>query len=199
LRIALTQAEREIEQESHEGGLSAKPATLLRQALLQALERIPALSVDIPAPNARDLVAKVPLFEGLPIATLNEVAARAQLVRFLGGDVIIGEDEHGDALYLIAQGRVDVSRRAADGCEHLINSLSVGDFFGETALLGEHVRSASVLATQSCALLRLTRRDVLAMAKKHHSVAQRLQRAERAHAAESRRFAQRAQGMPNED
>ncbi len=190
LRAALAQAAREISQEAHAGGIGAKPATLMQQRIGRALEQVPALTVSIPTPRLHDLVAKVPLFAQLPAAALHDVAARVRLVRFLTADIIIGEGERGDALYIVAQGRVEISRRGAQGRRRAINHLDSGDFFGEAALLGDQVRTASVLALQPCTLLRLTRRDVLAIADRHPPVAQRLQQAERAHREETRRFAE---------
>ena len=87
------------------------------------------------------------------------MADKVTSVSYLPGDVIIGEGEHGDALYVIARGRVRVSQRDEDG-EHALADLVGGDFFGEMALLGDHVRRATVTASHACTLLRLTAQDV---------------------------------------
>jgi CPA1 family monovalent cation:H+ antiporter len=177
LRAALAQAGCQVEEESRHGSISAKPATLIQRQIQRELRRVPSISMDLPDPQPRDLVALVPLFKGLPAASLIEVADRSKPVRFLTGDTIIGEDEHGDALYIVAQGRVSITRHTARGEECVVSERGVGDFFGETALLGDQVRTATVRATQSCTLLRLTRWDVLAIAEEHQAVAQRLQEA----------------------
>ncbi len=49
-----------------------------------------------------------------------------------------------------------------------------GAFFGELALLGDHVRTATVTALTPSALLRLTRREVVALASKNPEVRRRL-------------------------
>ena len=178
LRAALAQAGREVDEEVRHGSLGAKPATLMQRRIQAAMEGIPAIGVEIPAMQPRDLVALVPLFEGLPTDAQNEVAGRTRPVHFLCGDTIIGEGERGDALYIVARGRVVVTQRDPHGEEHLINDLGVGDFFGELGLLGDHVRTATVRAAQSSTLLRLTRRDMLAIAELHAAVDERLREAE---------------------
>jgi CPA1 family monovalent cation:H+ antiporter len=177
LRAALAQAGRQVEEESRHGSIGAKPGTLMQRQIQQKLRRVPSISMSLPDPQPCDLVALVPLFEGLPAASLIEVADRSKPVRFLTGDTIIGEDEHGDALYIVARGRVTVTRHTARGEECVVSERGVGDFFGETALLGDQVRTATVRAGQSCTLLRLTRWDVLAISEEHQAVAQRLQEA----------------------
>src|SRR5947209_2360145 len=57
------------------------------------------------------------------------------------GTTIVAKGEPGDALYLIAEGQVGVY----DG-HLLLNYLTVGDLFGEMALLDAQPRSASVVS-----------------------------------------------------
>ncbi len=184
LRAALVRGLAEAEEESRQGGIGAKPFTLLERLLHQALEAVPPLSVPLAALEPRDLVAMVPLLAGLPSAALEDIARRVRPVNFLAGDTVIGQGEHGDALYIVAKGRVGVSRKDDDGEETPLAELDAGDFFGEMALLGEQVRTASVRALHACTLLRLTRKDVLAMAEEHPAIARRLQEAQSQRSAE---------------
>jgi len=177
LRAALNQAALGVEEEERHGGIGAKPAALLRQRIRAALQRVPLIATHIPPPQTHDLLGLVPLFAGLPQEALEQVAEQTRPVHFLGDDIIIGQGEHGDALYVVARGRVCVTRRDEGGDEHCLNEMGVGDFFGETALLENHVRTATIRALQSTTLLRLTRRDALAIAARHRSVAQRLREA----------------------
>ena len=94
---------------------------------------------------------------------------------FLPGDTIIGEEERGDALYVITRGKVAVERNNPDGTKSLLAELGEGDFFGETALLGDHVRTATVKAKIPTTLLRLSRRAVLSLANENAEVKRRLE------------------------
>lgn len=180
MRTALARALLEVDEASRQGSLGAKPQTLMERRIHQAIAEIPPPSAAKPDINALELVSMVPLLSGLPPASIEGIAAQAKPVHYLTDDTIIGEGEHGDALYIVARGRVSVSRQNSDGEEKVLGELDAGDFFGETALLGEHVRTATVRATQSCTLLRLTCKDVLAMAKNHPEISLRLKEAQQA-------------------
>ena len=45
------------------------------------------------------------------------------------------------------------------------------------ALLGDQVRTATVTATSAMTLIRITRQDVVKIARQHHEVQQRLEQA----------------------
>ena len=63
-----------------------------------------------------------------------------------------------------------------------IAELAPGDFFGETALLGDDVRPATVIAMGPLTLLRLTRKSVLDLADLHPEISRRLKAAGEARA-----------------
>jgi len=58
---------------------------------------------------------------------------------------------------------------------HPLPALKSGEFFGEIALLGEHVRTASVIAQTTVITYRLRREDVSQLSLEHPEIAQRLQ------------------------
>jgi NADH:ubiquinone reductase (H+-translocating) len=62
---------------------------------------------------------------------------------FEPGQAIFREGDHGDWLYIIEDGEVEVRKRVAGQEETPIRRLGPGDCFGEIALLGDHVRTAS--------------------------------------------------------
>ena len=92
------------------------------------------------------------------------------------GDIVIGQNEKGNALYIIMYGIVDVFQDD-NGAKTRVGTLSRGEFFGEVALLGDEVRTATVTAKTSLTLLRVTRRTVLSLAEKHADIAERLEHA----------------------
>jgi len=104
-------------------------------------------------------LAAIPLFSWLDIGLLARFAARFTTVDVAPGQALFEEDEPGDILYVIVRGRVDVTRRAADGGERQVSVLEDGDFFGEIALLDEVRRTATVRARTPCLLLGLDRAD----------------------------------------
>ena len=98
---------------------------------------------------------------------------------FLVGDVVIGQGDTGDALYIVAKGKVEVSRKEVGGGQKVILAiLGPGEFFGETALFGNSVRTATVKAKTACLLLRLTQSEIFKLAQDHPEIQRRLEEAQ---------------------
>ena len=98
-----------------------------------------------------DIVAKVPFFTMIGAAAIAEVARLLRPRDYPAGAVIMRRGESGDCMYFIASGEVEVA--VEPGSESL--RLQPGEFFGEIALLTGAARTATVVATQGCTLLRL--------------------------------------------
>ena len=78
------------------------------------------------------------------------------------GSTVINQGDKGDSLYIVAEGRAEVTVKQAEGHEITISYLGDGDFFGEMALISEDTRSASVKALTDCKLLVLDRQTLYA-------------------------------------
>lgn len=72
------------------------------------------------------------------------------------GEPVVREGEVGDAAYIIERGRCDVIK-LIDGKPVKLREMGPGEVFGETAILAASPRTASVIATEDTALLRVTR------------------------------------------
>lgn len=176
---ALTRARQYAVSSLHSGDIGAKAFSRIERRIVDALASLPATSDDKSGPTAATLISRVPLFNGLPDPVLAKLAEHAQTVTFLPGDIVIGEGERGNALYILVHGAVEVVRGDDDDAQRLA-LLGEGDFFGERALLSDEIRSATVRAIRSLTLLRLTRNSVRALADEHHEIATRLERADQA-------------------
>src|SRR5919199_543727 len=108
---------------------------------------------------ALEVLRRVPLFAELAEADLEALAALARERRYPKGSVIVFSGELGDALYVIARGRVKVVLLDEDGREVILALLGAGSFFGELALLDEEPRSAHVIAMEGSTLIMLRRAD----------------------------------------
>jgi CRP-like cAMP-binding protein/Zn-dependent protease len=95
---------------------------------------------------------ELPAFAQLASKSLSDLLDQGAWVTAAPGDVFVAQGEEGDAFYAIASGHADVLR---DG--EVIGSLSAGDHFGETALLTEHPRNATVRAHTPVRAFRLSR------------------------------------------
>lgn len=173
-RAALAGALAAVDEALQHGGIGVKAFSRIEQILETELEHIPPITAPVPELENSELIGMVPLLKGLPGDLLEEIARQAQAVTFLMDDTIIGQGDHGDALYIIVKGRVAVHRRVDNGEEEQIALLGAGDFFSETALLGDSVRTATVRAVTECTLLRITHTTIIGIAEHYPVVAERL-------------------------
>ena len=108
----------------------------------------------------------VEIFAPLPLATIENVSRRVDAIEVHAGETVIREGEYGDRFYVVADGVLDVS------CERgAFPSVSVGDAFGEIALLQDVPRTATVTARDDCLLYALDRESFLCAVSSHPSAA----------------------------
>lgn len=106
-----------------------------------------------------DFLATVPLFSGLPPEELQQFAAITREKTYPKSSVILFEDDPGDSLFVIRDGRVKVVLVGEDGREVILGVLGVGEHFGELSLIDDQPRSAHVIAMEDSTLLVLRRDD----------------------------------------
>ncbi|MGK2856798.1 MAG: Crp/Fnr family transcriptional regulator [Thermoanaerobaculia bacterium] len=121
-----------------------------------------------------ELFRRFSLFAELDDADLALVAEVARPRRYSRDEVVIREDERGDVLCLIKQGRVKISMTSPEGKEIILSTLGPGEFFGEMALLDDEPRSASVIATEKLEVLTIWRSDFLELLKQNFAITHRL-------------------------
>jgi len=107
----------------------------------------------------RALLAGSALFRGCALsgAALDDLVRRLQVRSRPAGSVLVAQDEPGDALFVIGQGRVKVALFGENGRELTLSILQPGDFFGEMSLIDSRPRSANVVALDDTTVLALTR------------------------------------------
>jgi len=106
-----------------------------------------------------DFLATVPLFNGLDRGELEKFAEVTREKSYPKGSVILFEDDPGDSLFVVREGRVKVVLIGEDGREVILGVLGVGEYFGELSLIDDRPRSAHVIAMEDSNLLVLRRED----------------------------------------
>lgn len=106
-----------------------------------------------------DFLASVPLFTGLPQEELQRFAEVTREKQYPKGSVILFEDDPGDSLFVVREGRVKVVLVGEDGREVILGVLGVGEHFGELSLIDDQPRSAHVIAMEDSTVLVLRRED----------------------------------------
>jgi CRP/FNR family cyclic AMP-dependent transcriptional regulator len=105
------------------------------------------------------VLKSVPLFASFPeeqLRLLVSVVTRRSAPR---SSVIMAAGDPIDSLYIVISGRLKVMMGDSDGKEVILSLLGPGEFFGEMGLIDDSPRSASVVATEPCELLSITKRD----------------------------------------
>ncbi|HEV8468977.1 MAG TPA: SLC13 family permease [Candidatus Limnocylindria bacterium] len=102
------------------------------------------------------LLRGVPFFRGLTALDAARLVGALEEARYPAGAVIAEEGAAGDALYLIAEGEVEISVRAPDG-ELSLRRVSAPAHFGELGMLLSR-RTASSRAATDAVVWRLPRR-----------------------------------------
>jgi CRP/FNR family transcriptional regulator, cyclic AMP receptor protein len=120
-----------------------------------------ALPFDLKATCAA--LAHSALFEGLDPTELDGIARAMHRRRYRRHEVIFHEGDPGDALHLVVEGQVKITRESAEGGEAIVAILSPGDTFGELVLLDGAPRSATAIAVDATETLALLRRSFVAL------------------------------------
>lgn len=112
-----------------------------------------------------EFVAQVPFFKPLNPGAIIEIARMLRAQDVAERTVIIRKGRHGDSMYFIASGQVEIV-----GTSPPVR-LGEGAFFGEMALLGSGVRTATVMATMPTTLLVLDLADFRIFCANHPDLA----------------------------
>lgn len=102
------------------------------------------------APHAgpKHRLGDVPLFAGLPPAALDDLARESRTRRYAAGQVLWNEGDPGEALLVLEEGQLRVSRFTGAGVEVVLAVVEAPAAIGELALLDGAPRDASVIAQQ---------------------------------------------------
>ena len=174
-KVSLNAADFFIREAYNNSEFGTKIFVNIKKRIDDAINELPKITDSIPVLQPREMIAMVPLLQGLSDKLIDQLSNRAKELTFLQGDLVIEQGEKGDSLYIINHGELTIYKT-----EHIdkpIAELKSGDFFGEMALLGEQVRTANVKVNKPTSLLRLTRKDVLLMAENEPELKNRLERA----------------------
>jgi CRP-like cAMP-binding protein len=99
-------------------------------------------------------------FHRIPPANIQAIFMRMQRVDYAPGDVIIRQGDEGDFFYAIAKGTCVVTRETPLNREGIkLAELTVGDTFGEEALISEAKRNATITASTDVVAMRLGKED----------------------------------------
>ena len=101
---------------------------------------------------------RIPLFKQVPGEGLKRLTDFIQEKRVPSGELVFAEQELGDEMYLLHEGRVRIEQQLDDE-PVLLKIVEPGGYFGELAIIDDQPRHASARAEQDSTLLVLHKND----------------------------------------
>lgn len=106
-----------------------------------------------------ELLQQMPVFGGVRADILEFLLDLCPIVSVAANGFFFHEDEPGDAMFVLEAGNVWVLK-SWQGEDHLLQTLTAGDCFGEMAVMDHCPRSASVRAIEDCSAIRISSADL---------------------------------------
>ena len=99
-------------------------------------------------------------FQMIPPQNIQMIFMRLKRIDYKAGHVVIRQGEKGDYFYVIRSGRCRVTRETPGNSDNIkLAKLSVGDSFGEEALISNEARNATITMETDGTLMQLGRDD----------------------------------------
>jgi CRP/FNR family transcriptional regulator, dissimilatory nitrate respiration regulator len=107
------------------------------------------------------IIDQVGFFEGISRASKEALARLCQVSQRCKKTILFCENDPGEAMFLLARGRIELHKTTADGREVVIKVVKPGEAFAEVVLFDEKVYPVTALALTDVLVLRIPRRDLL--------------------------------------
>jgi CRP/FNR family transcriptional regulator len=120
------------------------------------------------------LLARVPVFEELADGDLKRVADVAVPRHFVAGQAVFHEGDDSDTCYIVQEGHARALREHADGRQITLATFGPGDIFGELAMFGDELRSATVEAMDELDVVGILGGDMRRLMREHPDIAVKL-------------------------
>ncbi|HEY1559139.1 MAG TPA: DUF1003 domain-containing protein [Kofleriaceae bacterium] len=104
-----------------------------------------------------DLLARIPMFDGLAPEDVKALAKSLTDREYRAGQIIMNQGDPGTSMFIVARGHVNIHLPGEASRRISLKDVTDGEYFGELALFDDKPRSASALATTDALLLELDR------------------------------------------
>jgi CRP/FNR family transcriptional regulator len=121
-----------------------------------------------------DLLARTPIFRRLAPEDRERVASVSDVRTYARGDVIFGEGDASDSFYVIASGRVKISKLTPGGKEVILEIFGVGDPLGAVAVYEGFPFPASATALETTTCVLIPRRQFFLLLEHHPTLVRAL-------------------------
>ena len=105
--------------------------------------------------DAEVVLRRAPLFDGLDDEGVRTLRRQTSEIKVARGEHLFLEGQDGDRLYVVLDGKIKLTRAAADGRENLWSVLGPGEMFGELSLFDPRPRTSTASAVTDATLAAL--------------------------------------------
>ncbi len=117
---------------------------------------------------AVNLLSQIPLFAELPAKELDRLVNTLDVKKLTIGEILFREGEHGEHLYVVMQGELEILMAEGQPEELLLKTLREGEYLGEMSLIMPNgQRTASVRARGPAELLSMSRSQFVDLLKRY--------------------------------
>jgi CRP-like cAMP-binding protein len=108
-----------------------------------------------------EILKKIPIFQDLSRREIVKIESILHRRNLSADEAIVKEGDPGVGMYIIVSGTVQILQVGEGGGQLQLATLTIGDFFGEQALLDDSPRTASAYASETCRIIGFFRPDLL--------------------------------------
>lgn len=149
-------------------GVEDHPRNGSRGAFHPANDSILPAELDTDSRRGKEtLLGVIPLFTDLPPGVLSRIADRSHWREYRRRQAIHFPGDPADAVFVVRQGRVKVSRLSEDGKEATLNLVGPHEPFGEECLLDATTRETLAEVLEPAQTLRISREELLPVLRAH--------------------------------
>src|SRR5215469_11006293 len=130
-----------------------------------------------PVDNAEGVLKGAPLFDALDDEGARTLRRQTSEVKLSRGEHLFDEGDDGDALYVVLEGKMKLTRAASDGRENLLSVIGPGEMFGELSLFDPRPRTSSASAVTDAVLASLKHEALIPWLREQPEVSMHMLRA----------------------
>lgn len=111
---------------------------------------------------------------------IDSIAGMCKQRSFSAGATIIKEGDHGDELFIVLKGEIEIQKKTLQNEPYTVTSLNAnigGISVGELAMIDNDMRSATVVAKTDCRCLVINRDDFLSFGDRYPEIGLKITRA----------------------
>ncbi len=122
-----------------------------------------SLKLDVKLFLRQPLISKVPMFQKATPNLKDDLVNHLNIHVYMPGDIIVRKGDMGDSMFFVSKGNVEI----LDEEDTTLGVLGEGSFFGETSLLKEQPRNATVRSVSFCNVYSLDKDSFDHLLNKH--------------------------------